>query len=133
MTRRACFIGRWQPWHKGHEWLINQKLGLGIPALILVRDIPPDAGNPFTTEQTVEMIESAMAGRDVVVQVIPDIESVNWGRGVGYETNEFKPPEDVGAISATEIRRQVRTGQEDWKGLVSESIWSTVERLLTTS
>jgi nicotinamide mononucleotide adenylyltransferase len=22
----AMFIGRWQTWHKGHEWLINQQL-----------------------------------------------------------------------------------------------------------
>jgi nicotinamide mononucleotide adenylyltransferase len=22
----ALYIGRWQNWHKGHEWLINQQL-----------------------------------------------------------------------------------------------------------
>lgn len=130
MAKRACFIGRWQPWHKGHEWLIRQKLDVGIPALILVRDIPPDAGNPFTTEQTVEMITEAMKAHDVVVQVIPDIESVNWGRGVGYATNEFKPPENVGAISATEIRSQVLAGKEGWHDLVNPQIWGLVERFL---
>ena len=39
---------------------------------------------------------------------IPDIESVNYGRGVGYEINEFIPPEDIGNISATEIRKNLK-------------------------
>ncbi len=39
---------------------------------------------------------------------IPDIESVNYGRGVGYEINEFVPPEDIGAISATKIREEMK-------------------------
>ena len=38
---------------------------------------------------------------------IPDIESVNYGRGVGYEINEFEPPKDIGKISATEIRKKM--------------------------
>jgi hypothetical protein len=42
--------------------------------------------------------------REVQVMLIPDIESVNYGRGVGYEINEYVPPEDIGDISATRIR-----------------------------
>jgi adenylylsulfate kinase len=53
MTKRAMFIGRWQPFHNGHKWLINQKLSEGKAILIAVRDIPPDEKNPFTTEQTI--------------------------------------------------------------------------------
>ena len=38
----SMFIGRWQPWHKGHKWLIDQRLNenknvkaswFGIPML----------------------------------------------------------------------------------------------------
>ena len=89
----AIFVGRYQPYHWGHIELIQQKLDAGIPALIMVRDIAPDEKNPFTTEQTVEMIEKyhAAKGDDVKVMIIPDIESVNYGRGVGYEINEFTP------------------------------------------
>ena len=56
MSKKAMFIGRWQPFHDGHKWLINKKLSEGKPILIAVRDIPPDEKNPFTTEQTVEML-----------------------------------------------------------------------------
>ena len=90
----AIFVGRYQPYHFGHIELIKQKLNQGIPALIMVRNIEPDERNPFTTEQTVTMIKKyhAAHGDDVEVMIIPDIESVNYGRGVGYEINEYQPP-----------------------------------------
>ena len=25
----AMYVGRWQNWHKGHEWLLNQQLEKG--------------------------------------------------------------------------------------------------------
>ena len=128
----AIFVGRFQPYHQGHISLIMQKINEGIPALIMVRDIAPDAKNPFTTEQTVEMIEKyhAAKGHDVEVIIIPDMESVNFGRGVGYEINEFTPPENIGWISATGIRNSIKEGNNDWKTLVDESIQADVEKYL---
>ena len=128
--KKAMFIGRWQPMHDGHKWLINQKLSEGIPILICVRDIPPDEKNPFTTEQTVEMIEKVYEGQDVEVIVISDIESVNWGRGVGYGTIEHQPPADIGFISATAIRYAISQNDDSWKSNVDESIHDLVVRYL---
>ena len=129
----AIFVGRYQPYHYGHISLIQQKLDQGIPALILVRDIEPDEKNPFTTEQTMNMIQKyhASKGDDVTVAFIPDIESVNYGRGVGYEINEFTPPKDIGFISATKIRESIENKNDDWKSLVDESIQEDVVNLLT--
>ena len=128
----AIFVGRFQPYHQGHISLIMQKINEGIPALIMVRDIAPDAKNPFTTEQTVEMIEKYHAAKDHDVQVIiiPDMESVNFGRGVGYEINEFTPPENIGWISATGIRNSIKEGNNDLRTLVDESIQADVEKYL---
>lgn len=130
----AIFIGRFQPYHFGHIELIRQKLDAGIPALIMVRDIEPDDRNPFTTKQTVEMIETyhKSVNDDVKVIVIPDIESVNYGRGVGYEINEYEPSSDSGAmfISATRIRESIRNGDETWKEMVDSSIHSSIEKFL---
>ena len=128
----AIFVGRFQPYHQGHISLIMQKINEGIPALIMVRDIAPDEKNPFTTEQTVEMIEKYHAAHNHEVQVIiiPDMESVNFGRGVGYEINEFTPPENIGWISATGIRNSIKEGNNDWKTLVDESIQADVEKYL---
>ena len=128
----SIFVGRFQPYHQGHISLIMQKINEGIPSLIMVRDIAPDEKNPFTTEQTVEMIEKyhAAKGHDVQVIIIPDMESVNFGRGVGYEINEFTPPENIGWISATGIRNSIKEGNNDWKTLVDESIQADVEKYL---
>jgi len=129
----AIFIGRYQPYHYGHIELIQQKLNQGIPALIMVRDIEADEKNPFTTEETVSMIEKyhAAKGDDVKVMIIPDIESVNYGRGVGYEINEFTPPDNIGFISATKIRESINSGDDNWKEMVHESIQEDVINYLT--
>lgn len=128
----AIFIGRYQPYHFGHIELIQQKLNAGIPALIMVRDIEPDEKNPFTTEQTVQMIEKyhQAKGDDVKVVIIPDIESVNYGRGVGYEINEFTPPDNIGFISATKIRESIKNGDDSWRSMVDESIQEDVVKNL---
>ena len=131
----AIFVGRYQPYHYGHIELIKQKLALEIPALIMVRDIDPDDRNPFTTEQTVKMIRRyhESKGDDVKVMIIPDIESVNYGRGVGYEINEYQPPSDSGAmfISATKIRESIKNGDSNWKKMVDESLHHDIENYLS--
>jgi adenylylsulfate kinase len=131
--KRAIFIGRYQPYHFGHIKLIEQKLNQGIPALIMVRDIEPDEKNPFTTEETVNMIKKyhESKGDDVEVMIIPDIESVNYGRGVGYEINEFIPPDNIGFISATKIRDSIKSGDNNWKKMVDESIQQDIINYLT--
>jgi len=110
--KRALFIGRWQPLHPGHQWLFNQKLEQGIPILIAVRDTPVNESNPFATEDVIanleiEYSEEVQSGMVKVIS-IPDIESVNYGRGVGYEINEFVPPSNIGKISATKIREKLK-------------------------
>ena len=129
--RRAMFIGRWQPFHNGHKWLISQQLNSGEPVLIAVRDIPPDEKNPFTTEQTIKMINEVYKNDDVVAIPIPDISSVNYGRGVGYGIVEHVPPQDIGFISATSIRDRIHDNDDSWKENVDSSIHTLVKEYLT--
>ena len=42
MKKYALFIGRWQTWHKGHEWLINQQLEKGKNCWVAIRDVQKD-------------------------------------------------------------------------------------------
>lgn len=108
----SMFIGRWQPWHDGHKWLIDQRLNEGKNVLICIRDIEPDDKNPYTSQEvenriTGTLLDLIQEGR-VKVMIIPDIESINFGRGVGYDIIEHIPPQEVGDISATKIREQLR-------------------------
>lgn len=108
----SMFIGRWQPWHAGHRWLIDQRLNEGKNVLICIRDIQPDEKNPFSAEEVDRNIRNELwplIGEErVKVLIIPDIESVNFGRGVGYDIIEHIPPTEVGEISATKIREQLK-------------------------
>jgi hypothetical protein len=45
----------------------------------------------------------------VKVMIIPDICSVEFGRGVGYDIIEHLPPLDIANISATKIREELRS------------------------
>jgi nicotinamide mononucleotide adenylyltransferase len=108
----SMFVGRWQPWHHGHRALIEQQLKRGKNILLCVRDVEVDDKNPFSTQWVVDNLHKELhdlisVGR-LVVQVIPDIESINIGRGVGYDVIEHFPPDEIKNISATEIRKQMK-------------------------
>ena len=113
-TKYSMFVGRWQPWHDGHRWLIDQRLKEGKNVLVMVRDIEPDDKNPFGTDWVVNNLHVQLSDLvkegKVKIMVIPDIESVNYGRGVGYEIIEHVPPKPVGNISATKIREEMGYG-----------------------
>tara|TARA_Y100001980_G_C14521102_1_gene296386 strand:- start:77 stop:406 length:330 start_codon:yes stop_codon:yes gene_type:complete len=105
------FIGRWQPWHDGHRWLINQRLDKNKNVLICIREVSKDDSNPYNPSEVKKNIEKELSdlitANRVKVIIIPDIESVNYGRGVGYDIIEHIPPKKVGKISATDIRKKL--------------------------
>ena len=108
----SMVVGRFQPFHDGHKWLVNQCINDGKNVLICIRDIAPDEKNPFEASEVKNNIMNELwklIGEErVKVMVIPDIESVNFGRGVGYDVIEHIPPQEVSEISATKIREQLK-------------------------
>jgi nicotinamide mononucleotide adenylyltransferase len=108
----SMFIGRWQPWHAGHRWLIDQRLNEGKNVWIGIRDVEANEKQPWTPNEVLENIKIELKdlieeGR-VAVTIVPDIESMNYGRGVGYDVIEHVPPQDINDISATKIRKELR-------------------------
>ena len=108
----AMFIGRWQPLHLGHQALFQEALNQGKNLLICIRDGEVNEKNPFAPEEVKKNIEDTYAllisSGIMKVIIIPDIESVNFGRGVGYDIIEHIPPTEIGDVSATKIREQMR-------------------------
>ena len=106
------FIGRWQPWHDGHRWLIDQALEEGKNVLLCIRDVEPDEKNPWTAHEVLmnlaEALKDLISQQKVKIIIIPDIESVNIGRGIGYDVLEHVPPQEIHDISATKIREQMK-------------------------
>ena len=108
----SVFFGRWQPWHGGHRWLIDQRLNEGKNVWIAIRDVKPDEKNPFTAHEVMmnlsEELKDLLEEGRIFISIVPDIESINYGRGVGYDIIEHVPPTNIGEISATKIREQMR-------------------------
>ena len=110
MKKYALFIGRWQTWHKGHEWLINQQLQKGKNVWIAVRDVTIDENNPKSGHRVMmDLVEEPFIKENldrILISIIPDIESVNYGRGVGYDVIYHEPPKEIEQISGTAIRQK---------------------------
>jgi hypothetical protein len=104
----AMYIGRWQNWHKGHEWLIRQQMDQDKNVWVAIRDVEVDENNPKTAQEVFQMlIQEPFFNENfdkILLSIIPDIESVNYGRGVGYDVIYHEPPADVAVISGTAIR-----------------------------
>lgn len=112
----SFFIGRWQPLHEGHKLLFSRALEEDGNVLIGIRDVQPDEKNPYTASEVFVTItdfykDLISAGR-VKVMKIPDICSIEFGRGVGYDIIEHIPPTEVADISATKIREQMKKDNE---------------------
>lgn len=104
----ALFVGRWQTWHAGHEWLVSQQLNKGKNCWIAIRDVQIDESNPKTAHQVLMDLSNEPFFKEnsdkILISIIPDIESINYGRGVGYDVVYHQPPADVELISGTKIR-----------------------------
>jgi nicotinamide mononucleotide adenylyltransferase len=104
----AMYVGRWQNFHAGHEWLINQQLSQGKNVWVAIRDVEIDENNPKTAQEVFQMlIQEPFFNENfdkILVSIIPDIESINYGRGVGYDVIYHEPPAEIEVISGTKIR-----------------------------
>jgi hypothetical protein len=102
------YIGRWQNWHKGHEWLIRQQLDKGKKVWVAIRDVAVDENNPKTAHQVMINLTKEKFFQEnwdnIYLSIIPYIDSVNYGRGVGYEVVYHEPPTEIAEISGTKIR-----------------------------
>lgn len=107
----SLFIGRWQPLHDAHKQLFRQVINEGGKVCVAIRNGEINEKNPFKPLEVMGMIAEQMkeeieAGKLMVMQ-IPDICSVEFGRGVGYDIIEHIPPPEVAEISATKIRKEL--------------------------
>lgn len=115
-----AFFGRWCPLHKGHVAIVRKKMAEnpGMPILILVRDT---AFDKYDAEFRLELVVTWMEAENLkgTVLVVPDINGVFWGRGVGYNVEEVLVEEEIKAISATGIREMISAGNDEWKELIA--------------
>ena len=115
-------LGRWQPWHDGHTELFKRALAKTGQVCIMYRDVGGvHAGvdgqddNPFEFEEVKKNIINGLSkhgykeGNQFVVIKVPNIIDISYGRGVGYTFTEHDLGEKIHKISATNIRKEMRS------------------------
>ena len=61
-NRYSFYIGRFQPFHKGHKWCIQQMIEEGKKVCVAIMDIHKSEpeNNPYTYEEVLDRIFEAM-------------------------------------------------------------------------
>ena len=113
-------LGRWQPWHDGHQALFKRCIKKTGQVIIQVRDVQGVSGgvgqddNPFDWDNVCEdisnglLIDNFKRGIDYEIMLVPNIVNITYGRGVGYAFEEETFDESITSISATKIRAKLR-------------------------
>ena len=113
-------LGRWQPWHDGHQALFKRCVAKTGQVIIQVRDVQGASGgdgqddNPFDWEAVCKNIEDGLVkdnfhrGKEYEIMLVPNIVNITYGRGVGYKFEEEVFEEAISDISATKIRKEMR-------------------------
>ena len=106
----AQMLGRWQPWHKGHQTLFEEIIKKTGQVNIMVRDVQGVDDNPFDFETVKQNILEALNNykNRIKISLVPNITNICYGRGVGYKIEEIVLEEEIQKISATKIRKSMR-------------------------
>ena len=93
-------LGRWQPWHQGHQELFKRCVAKTGQVIIQVRDVQGSSGgsgqedNPFDWETVCKNIENGLLkdgfkkGVEYEIMLVPNVVNISYGRGVGYVFEE---------------------------------------------
>lgn len=98
----TLLLGRYQPWHEGHEALWEAAEKRTPQVLVAVRDTHGTSEKDPLTYAQVE----ARIPHNFVMKV-PNITNIVYGRDVGYKIEQVDLGADVHAISATQKRREL--------------------------
>ena len=113
-------LGRWQPWHDGHQALFKRCVAKTGQVIIQVRDVEGTSGgvgqddNPFDWESVCSRIQKGLLkdgfkrGCEYEIMLVPNIVNITYGRGVGYTFDEEVFDTSITEISATKIRKKLR-------------------------
>ncbi len=114
-------LGRWQPWHDGHQELFKRCVAKTGQVIIQVRDVQGSSGgdgqddNPFDWDEVCKNIEAGLQkdnfrrGYDYEIMLVPNVVNITYGRGVGYKFEEESFSKEITSISATKIRKELRS------------------------
>ena len=104
----AMFIGRWQPWHEGHQALKEEAHKRTNQVLVGVRNTyKTSEKDPLMYDEVSNYIKQDNPFKDTLVLRLPNITNIVYGRDVGYKIEQVDLGADIHAISATQKRKEM--------------------------
>ena len=103
-------LGRFQPWHEGHQALFDRAIAKHGQVFLMIRDMEKSDSNPYDGVDISLQLKRKLvkyAGR-TRIQVVPNIMNITYGRDVGYKIEQETFSDDIHNISATKIREQLK-------------------------
>lgn len=102
-------LGRYQPWHEGHEALKEEAHKRTDQVLLGVRNTyGTSEKDPLTYEEVERYIYQNSRERvGTLVFRLPNITNIVYGRDVGYKIEHVDLPPEIQAISATQKRKEL--------------------------
>jgi cytidyltransferase-like protein len=102
-------LGRYQPWHEGHQALKEEAHKRTDQVLVGVRNTYGTSEKDPLTYEEVERFIYQSVGHDgnTLVARLPNITNIIYGRDVGYKIEQVHLSPELQAISATEKRKEL--------------------------
>ena len=101
-------LGRYQPWHEGHQALKQEAHERTEQVLVGVRNTyGTSEKDPMPFNQVQELIWNQNKNGDTLILRLPNITNIVYGRDVGYKIEQVDLGATIHAISATEKRKEM--------------------------
>lgn len=101
-------LGRYQPWHEGHEALKNEAHKRTDQVLLGVRNTyNTSEKDPLKYDQVEQYIRNSSNLNNTAILRLPNITNIVYGRDVGYKIEHVDLPPEIQAISATQKRKEL--------------------------
>ncbi len=104
----TLMLGRYQPWHEGHQMLRDRAAERTAQVFIGVRNTyNTSEKDPLPYDVVETLIVDKNSGHVNLVKRLPNITNIIYGRDVGYKIEQIDLPADIQAISATQKRKDM--------------------------
>jgi glycerol-3-phosphate cytidylyltransferase-like family protein len=104
----TLMLGRYQPWHEGHNALYKEAQNRTEQVVVGVRNTHGTTEkDPLTFNEVKEYILKDSYMDNAMIIKMPNITNIVYGRDVGYKIEQVDLGADIHAISATQKRNEM--------------------------
>ena len=104
----TLMLGRYQPWHEGHQALKNEAHKRTVQVLVGVRNTEGTSEkDPLPYEDVYKYIKDSNSFESLFIKKMPNITNIVYGRDVGYQIERIDLPAEIQEISATQKRKEM--------------------------